>query len=227
MKIREGVPISVDALIAQGSTEEEKKLTVTERLRGQTTNHGEKEKTPNDKFYVPVINLNLQHEWPSKPMEERCRFTDEVAMKTCLGNCCGVPGLKGGCCHLDPEDLEHVLGPVDETWIRDILKWFRKKGLNFSRSDVVIDYEEGRIIGETLFKDAVNNAVFSDRHAYPFMRFQVIGPRYVCKFMNPETYMCQIYEVRPEMCSRYLCQYVMTNFLCKTASHPNTWQKLR
>ena len=112
-------------------------------------------------------------------------------------------------------------------YVKDIVKWFRKKGLNFSRQDIVIDYEEGVVIGDTLFKDSPNNAVFKDKKAYPFLRFQVLGPRYVCKFMNPTTYKCTIYEVRPNMCRTYYCGYVMSNFLVKTKNHPNRWQKVR
>lgn len=184
-------------------------------------------KDPQDRFYLPVLNINHHNEWHPKPLDERKNFTDEVAMSTCLGNCCGVSGLKGACCHLDPVDLEHILGPLDEDWIRDTLKWFRKKGIQMTREDLVIDFEEGKILGETLFKDAANNKIFQEKKAYPFLRFQVIGPRYACKFMNPKTYKCQIYEVRPNMCRTYYCQYILTNFLVKTKAHPNRWQRIR
>lgn len=181
----------------------------------------------NEKYYLPVLNINHRQQWEPKPLSERKHFTDEVAMETCLGNCCGVEGLKGACCHLDPIDLEHVLGPVSEECIKDIIKFFRKKGLNYSRQDVVIDFEEGKIIGDTLFKDAPNNQIFHEPKAYPILRFQALGPRYSCKFMNPQTYKCQIYEVRPKMCSTYYCNYITTNFLVKTKAHPNRWRKLR
>lgn len=220
MELKQKKSISIDELIA---LDQERKAE-EESFRPKLDNS---EKSSNDRYYLPVLNINLAHEWPSKPMEERKHFVDKVAFETCLGNCCGVPGLKGGCCHLDPNDLEHVLGPVDEKWIADTVKWFRKKGLKFSRQDLVIDFEEGQIIGDTLFKDSVNNAVFKDKKAYPFLRFQALGPRYVCKFMNPETYMCQIYEQRPNMCRTYYCQYIMSNFLVKTKAHPNRWQKVR
>lgn len=109
-------------------------------------------KNTEDKYYLPVLNINHIPQWESKPINERKKFTDEVALETCLGNCCGVEGLKGACCHLDPVDLEHVLGPVDEDWIRDTIKWFRKKNIPCNRTDLVIDYEEGKFLGETLLK---------------------------------------------------------------------------
>jgi Fe-S-cluster containining protein len=236
MHIKQKKMISLEDLVEldkQRTAEEKAEIAAVAKSPARDKFIKEKELDPNnekdyrDKYYLPVLNINHAPEWESKPVDQRKHFTDEVAMNTCLGNCCGVPGLKGGCCHLDPVDMEHVLGPLDEEWIKDIVKWFRKKGMNFSRQDIVIDYEEGVVIGDTLFKDAPNNAVFRDKKAYPFLRFQVLGPRYVCKFMNPTTYKCQIYEVRPKMCREYLCQYVVSNFLVKTKNKPNTWQKAR
>jgi len=233
MQIKQKKSISFEELIEFDKQRQIEEKTELAKTPSREKTLKEKEEDPNnekdyrDKYYLPVLNINQAPEWQSKPVDQRKHFTDEVAMATCLGNCCGVPGLKGACCHLDPYDLEHVLGPVDEEWIKDIIKWFRKKGLNFSRQDIVVDYEEGIVIGDTLFKDAPNNQVFKDRKAYPFLRFQVIGPRYICKFMNPTTYKCQIYEVRPNMCRTYLCQYIVSNFLVKTKEHPNRWRKLR
>jgi len=230
MQIKQKNSLSLEDLIEmdkQRQVEEQIKIPSRNQTLKEQQQDPHQEKDYRDKYYLPVLNINQEQEWQSKPKEERKHFTDEIAIKTCLGNCCGVPGLKGGCCHLDPLDLEHVLGPVDEKWIKDIVKWFRKKGLNFSRQDIVIDYEEGVVIGDTLFKDSPNNAVFKDKKAYPFLRFQVLGPRYVCKFMNPMTYKCTIYEVRPNMCVTYYCNFIQTNFLVKTKSKPNTWQKMR
>lgn len=178
------------------------------------------------KYHLPVLNINHTREWETKPVSERKLWTDAVAMETCLGNCCGVKGLKGACCHLDPVNLEHILGPVDERWIADTIKWFRARGQSCTRHDLVVDFEEGKVLGETLFKDAPNNIIFQQEKAYPFLRFQVLGPRYACKFMNPDTYKCNIYQVRPDMCRNYLCSYVSSSFLVKTKSKPNTWQRV-
>lgn len=242
MKLTPTKLVSVDELIS------EQKKTVTPRRidmpsrgtlmgvspedpeDGDDKHPQEKELTPEiyERYYLPVLLINTPDEWPSKPMEERRRFTDQVAFDTCLGNCCGVKGLRGACCHLDPDDLEHVLGPVkDKDWIRDTVAWFKRRGINYTRQDIVIDYDEGRIIGDTLFKNARNAAVFKDEKAYPILRFQVVGPRYACKFMNPETHMCDIYEIRPKLCSSYLCSYITSNFLVKTKSHPGSYRRIR
>lgn len=234
MEIKHKKTISMEELMAldKAASQPSTVLIKNKKKIGDATSEDEHvEKTPNDRYYLPVLNINKPEEWPSKPLSERKKFTDEVALDTCLGNCCGVEGLKGACCHLDPYDLEHVLGPIDkdkgEHWVKDIVKWFRDKGINFSRQDIVIDYEEGKIIGETLFKESGNNNIFQHEDAYPFLRFQVVGPRYACKFMNPLTYKCTIYAQRPPMCKKYLCNYITTNFLVETKQKPNTWKKVR
>jgi Fe-S-cluster containining protein len=178
----------------------------------------------NDKFYLPILYINDPSQWESKKLSERKHLTDEEAQKACLGNCCGIKGLKAGCCHLDSSDLEHVLGPVSESWIKETLKWFSSKKMYLKREDLVIDFSEGKVIGETFFG---GHKVFQSKDSYPILRFQVSGPRFVCKFLNPENGRCSIYRIRPEMCKNYYCEYIKSNFLLRTPEHPNTWIKVR
>ena len=175
-----------------------------------------------NKFYLPVLYINDATMWPSLPVSERKNFTDQVAYDTCLGNCCGVKDLKGACCQLDPDNIEHVLGPVDEPWIKRIIKVLRKNGQTVSRRDIVIDLEEGKLIGDKFFH---SHPVFHSPNSYPMLRFQVYGPRFACKFFNSVTAKCTIYEHRSDMCSSYLCNYVKTNFMIKTKDHPNRFVK--
>jgi Fe-S-cluster containining protein len=177
-----------------------------------------------DKWYLPKLNINDPTMWDSQPLEKRRHFTDEVAYQTCLGNCCGVQNLKSGCCHLDPDDIEHVLGPLDEEWITATIKWMRKSGIMAGRNDIVIDWEEGKMIGEKFFN---GHQVFQSKGSYPMLRFQVTGPRFVCKFLNNDSGKCTIYLKRPDMCRKYLCSYITGNFLVRTPDKPNTYQKIR
>lgn len=179
----------------------------------------------NNRFYLPVLNLNKPDMWESQPMENRVHFTDKMAYSTCVGNCCGTPGLKAGCCYLDTDDIEHVLGPVDEPWIKSFVKWLRKKGIAASRHDVVIDFEEGKLIGNKFFSESKNKDVFQREDSYPILRIQAVGPRFACKFLNFETGKCTIYEQRSAMCKNYLCNYVKSNFLIREPNHPNTYVK--
>lgn len=181
---------------------------------------GQKKK---DRFYLPVLYINDPTQWESKPLSERKHFTDDIAKDTCLGNCCNVEGLSAGCCQLDPDDMEHVLGPVDEEWIKATIKWFKKKDINVTRHDLVIDYEEGRLTGQRFFND---HEVFKRKDTYPILRIQASGIRFACKFLNVQTGKCTIYQQRPEMCRNYYCSYIKSNFLVKTQNHPNTYKKI-
>ncbi len=185
----------------------------------------EKNKEPpkKDRFYLPVLRINDPTQWDSKPLSERKYFTDDVAKSVCIGNCCQVEGLSAGCCQLDPDDLEHVLGPVDEAWIKDTIKWFKKKGMDVTRHDIVIDYEEGKLIGQKFFND---HEVFKRPDTYPIIRIQASGIRFSCKFLNVQTGKCTIYAQRPNMCKDYYCSYIKANFLVKTKNHPNKYEKI-
>jgi Fe-S-cluster containining protein len=218
LTIRSGRTLSIEQIM-----EMQKEQNVPESARPISINIEETDKNGN-KFYLPRLSINDPTMWESQPMEKRRHLTDEVAYQTCLGNCCGVPGLKSGCCNLDPDDIEHVLGPLDEEWIKDTIKWLRKQGIMVMRSDLVIDWEEGKLIGEKFFN---GHKVFESKESYPIMRFQVSGPRFVCKFLNNDNGKCTIYEKRPNMCRDYYCQYIQANFLVRTKKNPNTYTKLR
>lgn len=176
------------------------------------------------RFHLPVLYLNDPTQWEVAAPEDRRLFTSEVASKACIGNCCGHEGLKSACCHVDPNDLEHVLGPVPEDWIKDIIRWFGFKKIYYKREDIVIDFEEGKLLGETFFK---NHEVFRSEGSYPMLRLQVTGPRFACKFLSTETGGCTIYAQRPDFCKDYYCSWVQANFLVKTREHPNRYVKLR
>lgn len=175
-----------------------------------------------NRFHLPVLYINDINQWPNKPKTEKRLLTDELAEKTCLSNCCGVEGLNSACCRLDPDDLEHVLGPLegkqrgiknpDERWVETIVRWFNKNGVKYKRSDIVIDFEEGKEIGLKFFND---HEIFRRKESYPMLRFQVDGPRFACKFLNNTNGKCTIYHMRPQMCRSYVCRFISSNFLVK------------
>jgi hypothetical protein len=176
-----------------------------------------------NKYHLPVLNINKADYWPSLPLKERRHFTDQVAMETCLGNCCGYEGLKAACCQLDMDDLEHVLGNLSEEDIERLLKHLRKATPGIKREDVVIEKEEGMMIGRKFFND---HPVFNDDKSYPMLRLQIFGNRFVCKFLSTKTWMCTVYGSRPEMCSGYYCKYIKRNFLIRTGGIVNAWEKV-
>lgn len=219
-----GKSLSLDDLLKQNAPISLPKTNAPSRNLEDIDEDSPEDAKKRAKFYLPVLHINDSSQWESKPLSERQHFTGENAKKTCLGNCCGVEDLKAGCCQMDPDDMEHVLGPVDEPWIKKAIKWFRTKGMNVTRHDIVIDFEEGKLIGRTFFHD---HQVFKDPSSYPILRIQASGLRFACKFLNVHNGMCTIYENRPDMCRDYLCEYVKSNFLVKTKDHPNTYTKVR
>lgn len=183
----------------------------------------ENEKTLPKKFYLPVLNLNYEDKWESIPKNKRKHLTDQEAEKVCTENCCGYKGLAAACCQIDPESLEHVLGSVDKDDISRILKYFRKINPSIEKSDIVIEKEEGIRIGNTFFN---GHEAFKSDKSYPMLRFQVYENRFICKFLNPKTKRCGIYEVRPKMCENYWCSYLKKSFLIRTPSNPNIYKKI-
>lgn len=209
---------------------EEENLTQSKTDNQNAFEHLEEgEEKVDGKHYLPVLNINDESMWESKPNSQREHLTDEKAYEVCMKNCCGVPGLFAACCRMDPDDLEHVLGPVDEDWIKKTIKQWKKQGYEITRSDLVIDYEEGKIIGDKLFN---GNDIFKNPSCYPILRFKVHGQRYACQFMNPDNGLCRLYgegsnDKRPGFCKTYYCEYIKKNFLVRRNNNSNKWEKIK
>jgi Fe-S-cluster containining protein len=222
MTIKRVGSISIEELIkrdeeaGRASADSFKYDSTKKRLEGDELRAEKK----NSKYYLPVLHINDATMWPPKPKAERKHLTSDVAKDVCTNRCCGVDGLTAACCKLDPDDIEHVLGPLSEEYIEKLIKWFQKKGINFKRKDIVVDFEEGVLIGRKFFN---GHSVFEDRKSYPFFRFQVDGPRFSCKFLDPNRGFCTIYDMRPDMCKNYYCNYIKSNFFIKSKEKPNTW----
>lgn len=216
--------ISLEELSKQNPSTEEISSSTEDRSVSKISTNEMKLIKKDNRFYLPILRLNDQSSWESKPIKDRIHLTDKVATETCLSNCNGYIGVKSSCCRLDPDNLEHVLGPIDESWIKRTIRWYHKKGMvAVTRQDLVIDFDEGKIIGETFFN---SHPVFMKSDTYPILRIQADGPRFACKNLNTQTGKCTIYSIRPDMCQKYYCQYLKTNFLINlkhSPSHPGEW----
>ena len=190
---------------------------------GDITAHEEEGQDVDNKFYLPVLSMNESDFWPSLPKSQRSLLTKEKLRGVCTKSCCGHEGIYSGCCRFDPDDLENLPGPISEKWIKSFIKNAKKKGQILKREDIIIDFEEGQIIGNAFFG---GNKLFKEKALYPILRFQAHGPRFACKFLNLNSGACSIYNQRPDKCKHYYCEYLKRNFLIKTDNSTNTYKMI-
>lgn len=116
----------------------------------------------------------------------------------CSNNCLGFPGNHGGCCTLSDRDF--IIGPHKDT--NEFLDRLSKK---FDREilwkEVFVDYEEGK----KLFP---NKNSWQDPESYPALRVNFFQPTLPCIFYNTTVRACSVYEIRPETCVNFECDYL-------------------
>jgi len=120
------------------------------------------------------------------------------ACEICSNKCFGHPGNHGGCCTV--ADRDFIIGPhadtdefldrLSEKFDRDILY-----------KEVLIDFEEGK----NLFP---NKTTWQNQSNYPALRLNLAQPTLPCIFYNTTLRACSIYEIRPETCKNYFCDYL-------------------
>lgn len=129
---------------------------------------------------------------------DRGALRGQLIAYTCSQNCMGVRGNSGGCCTLDDRDF--IPGPVHDAdaFLANLGRLLRRE---VSRGEAFIDFEEGR-------------ALFPDRPSwqqpanYPALRVRPDLEWIPCRFFEPTTGACTVYEIRPAMCRTYLCDHL-------------------
>lgn len=192
-------------------------------LPSESESNSNNEKKLRSKIHLPILYLNKEEEWKPAPLSERRHLTDKVAHEVCGSNCCGYKDLAAACCQISPENLEHILGAITKEDISRLLKQLKKSIPTIEKSDIVIEREEGMLIGKTFFE---GHDIFNQKTSYPMLRFQIYENRFICKFLNPKTKQCTVYSARPDMCRDYFCRYIKSNFLVRTPSNPNIYKKV-
>lgn len=115
---------------------------------------------------------------------------------SCGQRCMGAPGNKGGCCKLDDRDF--IIGPIDDA--PAFLKRLSEKlGRPVPHEEVFVDAAEGR----ALFPD---RPTWQAPQNYPALRVLMDDPRHPCRFYDIEAGACTVYEIRPLVCRRFLCE---------------------
>jgi Fe-S-cluster containining protein len=110
----------------------------------------------------------------------------------------GFIGNHGGCCTI--ADRDFIIGPHHDT--SDFLDRLSEKlGREILFKEVFLTYEEGK----NLFP---NKSTFQDKNNFPALKVDLSNPKLPCIFYNTHVRSCMIYDVRPETCSSFECNYL-------------------
>ena len=119
----------------------------------------------------------------------------------CTNKCYGIEGYHGSCCSI--EDRDYIIVPHHDTeeFVKNLsLKFGREVNVD----DVFIKYEEG----SKLFP---NKPTWQNPNSYPAFRLDFHNPKLPCMFYNTTLKFCTIYDVRPQTCRDYECDYLRDN----------------
>ena len=115
----------------------------------------------------------------------------------CSNKCWGIEGYDGSCCTV--EDRDWIIGPHYDSY-EFIEKLSEKLGEKINYNDIFIEYEEGK----ELFPDKPSWQVKS---AYPAFRVKLDHKKLPCMFYDTDEKQCTVYDIRPETCSSFECNY--------------------
>ena len=116
----------------------------------------------------------------------------------CSNKCWGVDNYHGSCCSI--ENRDYIIGPHRDT--EDFLSRLESKFCRkITYSEVFIDYEEGK----NLFPE---KTTWQNPNSYPCLRINFDSPNKSCIFYNNFIRSCSIYDIRPEVCEMYECDFL-------------------
>lgn len=119
----------------------------------------------------------------------------------CSVKCFGVDDYHGSCCSI--ENRTWILGGVGDH--KDFLQRLRTKfGSHIQHSDVFVEYEEGK----NLFP---GNVCWENPDLYPALRVNMNSEMKECIFYNKNVRKCMVYDIRPQMCKDFYCEYLKEN----------------
>ena len=119
----------------------------------------------------------------------------------CINNCYGITDYHGSCCSI--ENRDYIIGPHPDT--EEFIKNLSSKlGREIYEEDVFIGYEEGK----ELFP---NKTSWQNPNSYPAFRVDFFNPKLPCIFYNTKIRACSIYDIRPQTCREYECEYLTNN----------------
>ena len=121
----------------------------------------------------------------------------------CSFNCYGIKGYYGSCCSV--EERNWIMGPIKDS--EKVLKNLSEKfGREIKFEEVFYDFEEGSKLFPT-------RPVWQKEESYPAMKVDFSTNKKSCIFYNQSLKACSIYEIRPETCKNYFCDYLERELL--------------
>jgi Fe-S-cluster containining protein len=116
----------------------------------------------------------------------------------CSHNCFGIKDHDGSCCHL--EDRDWIIGPHTDP--DDFLERLSDRfGREVKFENVFYTFEEG----SALFPE---RSCWQKETSYPALKIDLEKDRKPCIFYNSTLRSCSIYDIRPQICRKYHCQYL-------------------
>ena len=120
-------------------------------------------------------------------------------MNHCQKKCLGFDGNHGGCCTVGDRDF--IIGPIHDS--HEFLERLKQKypGTELNWDDVFIGYEEG----SKLFP---NKSHWQNPSNYPCLRVNKDTNVLPCVFYNTAIKCCTVYDIRPQTCKSFFCEYL-------------------
>jgi Fe-S-cluster containining protein len=115
----------------------------------------------------------------------------------CSDKCWGIEGYDGSCCTV--EDRDWIMGANDDAH-EFIEKLSKKLAEKVNYDDIFIEYEEGK----KLFP---NKPSWQLESSYPAFRVKLDHKKLPCIFYDTNEKQCTVYDVRPETCRNFQCNY--------------------
>lgn len=116
----------------------------------------------------------------------------------CSKKCWGVDNYDGSCCCVENRDF--IIGTHLDT--DDFIENLSLKlNRDFKKEEIFIEYEEGK----NIFPDKSN---WQNPKCYPALRIELENIRKNCIFYNNTLKFCSVYDIRPETCQNYKCDYL-------------------
>ncbi len=119
----------------------------------------------------------------------------------CSFKCWGIDNYDGSCCTLENRDW--IMGPIldSDKFLENLSS---KIGRKIEFSEVFYAFKEG----SSLFSD---RQMWQDPNNFPAFRVELNSPRKPCVFYNQSIKSCMVYDIRPDTCRNYSCDYLKEN----------------